>query len=68
MFTGIIEELGTIKSIVPNGTGIRLHIEGCIVLQDTKIGDSISVNGCCLTMTSGMQKEWTCDVVEETLK
>jgi riboflavin synthase len=68
MFTGIIEELGRVKSIVQNGTGIRFHIEASLVLQDTKVGDSISVNGCCLTITSCTDKEWTCDVVEETLK
>ncbi len=50
MFTGIVEELGRVKSISRTGRVILLTIEAEKVLEDAKIGDSISVNGCCLTI------------------
>ena len=52
MFTGIIEEIGTIKSINSNGISSQLCISANKILEDTKIGDSIAVNGVCLTVTS----------------
>ena len=50
MFTGLVEELGTIRSIVPESTGARLTVEARTVLEGTRLGDSIAVNGCCLTV------------------
>lgn len=50
MFTGLIEELGIISSIKKNSLGISLNINANIVLEDVKIGDSIAVNGICLTV------------------
>ena len=52
MFTGIIEEIGTIKSINSNEISSQLCISANKILEDTKIGDSIAVNGVCLTVTS----------------
>lgn len=68
MFTGIIEELGQIKSITKKGSGISLNITADLVLNGTKIGDSISVNGCCLTVTNKTPADWSCDLVKETLE
>jgi riboflavin synthase len=50
MFTGIVEELGKVKSISRQGGMILLAIEAKTVLEGARIGDSISVNGCCLTI------------------
>jgi riboflavin synthase len=67
MFTGIVEELGTLQAIEWHSTGARFHIQAHTVLHDTKVGDSLSVNGCCLTVVHYEQYLWSCDVVEETL-
>jgi len=45
MFTGIVEELGTVRRVVPNATGAQLEIACSVVLEDARIGDSIAVNG-----------------------
>jgi riboflavin synthase len=67
MFTGIIEELGCIQAIEWHFQGARFHIHSSIILEDVKIGDSICVNGCCLTVIKHQDNLWTCDVVQETL-
>ncbi|SEP73375.1 riboflavin synthase alpha chain [Lachnospiraceae bacterium RM5] len=70
MFTGIIEELGKINDITFNGTDNIIDIKCMEVLTDTRIGDSIAVNGVCLTVTS-MSKErdrFTADVMPETFR
>ena len=64
MFTGIIEEVGTVKSI---GGGV-LAINAQKVLEDVQLGDSIAVNGVCLTVTSFTSKGFTADVMPETLR
>lgn len=68
MFTGIIEEIGTIKSINSNGISSQLCISANTILEDTKIGDSIAVNGVCLTVTSTKSNLFTADVMAETLR
>ena len=50
MFTGIVEELGTIAEVTDQGDAIRLTVEAGTVLEGTVLGDSIAVNGCCLTV------------------
>ena len=72
MFTGIIEELGTVAAIEDQGDAIRLTIEASTVLTDAGLGDSISVNGCCLTVSevstsSTGDGTWTADVMQESL-
>ena len=52
MFTGLIEEMGRVKSNLPNGDGYNLTIEADTVLTETKVGDSIAVNGACQTVTA----------------
>ena len=67
MFTGIVEELAQIKSIKPRKKGIRYSISADFVMDDIKIGDSISVNGVCLTIVETEKKYFCMDLVEETL-
>ena len=52
MFTGIVEELGTVQAIEDQGDALRLTVAASTVLDDAALGDSISVNGCCLTVAS----------------
>ena len=67
MFTGIVEELGCIQTIDWHAQGARFHIQASLVLDDVKVGDSLCVNGCCLTVIKHQPTLWTCDVVQETL-
>jgi len=68
MFTGIIEGLGTIGAIGPADQGKRLTIEADYQLEQTRIGDSISVSGACLTVVKLHQKRFEVDVSPETLE
>ncbi len=67
MFTGIVEELGTVAGIEDQGDALRLTIHAEHVLTDVSLGDSISVNGCCLTVAERDGDTWTADVMQETL-
>lgn len=67
MFTGIIEEIGTIKSVQNTSTAYEVMIQAKKVLEDVKLGDSISVNGICLTVTSFTSTSFIVDVMPETL-
>jgi riboflavin synthase len=68
MFTGIIEGMGTISSVRPSGQGSRLAVVAGFDLAGTKIGDSIAVNGACLTVVSLSGKRFEADVSPETLE
>ena len=68
MFTGIIEEQGTIKNVKNGALSSSLIIEASKVLENTKIGDSICTNGVCLTVTSMDEGSFSCDVMAETLR
>ena len=68
MFTGIVEELGTIKSIQVKPQGAILEIQATDVLSDAKVGDSISVEGACLTIRFLTSETFTLDVSAETLR
>lgn len=68
MFTGIIEEIGQVKQINKGKEAIVLTIEAHVVLQDVSLGDSIAVNGVCLTVTSFSTNRFTVDVMPETIK
>ena len=68
MFTGLVEELGTVRAVVANATGARLEIEAVTVLDDAVLGASIAVNGCCLTAVEFGDRWWAADAVEETLR
>jgi riboflavin synthase len=67
MFTGIVEELGTVRAVTPNEGGARLEITASQVLDDAVLGASIAVNGCCLTVVELHDGWWAADVVTETL-
>ncbi|MCU1426966.1 MAG: riboflavin synthase alpha chain [Actinomycetia bacterium] len=67
MFTGIVEELGRVCSVVPRTGGARIEIEAKVVLEDAQIGASIAVNGCCLTVVDLTDGAWAADAVVETL-
>jgi len=67
MFTGIVEELGTIAAVEDQGDAIRLTVQASTVLEGTGLGDSIAVNGCCLTVVTTDGDTWTADVMQETL-
>jgi riboflavin synthase len=67
MFTGIVEELGTVAGVEDQGDAIRLTIHAEHVLSDVRLGDSIAVNGCCLTVAERDGDTWTADVMQETL-
>ena len=67
MFTGIVEEMGQIRSIVRGASSAVLSIEANLILEDLKIGDSVAVNGVCLTATSIGAGGFTADVMHETL-
>ncbi|MBQ0078310.1 MAG: riboflavin synthase [Eubacterium sp.] len=67
MFTGIVEEKGKIKTISKGANSAVLTIEAKTILQDVKLGDSIAVNGVCLTVTSFTSNQFTADVMHETL-
>jgi riboflavin synthase len=68
MFTGIIEELGTVEHVEDQGDAVRLTIRAQTVLDDVRPGDSIAVNGCCLTVADQTADTWTADVMQETLE
>ena len=67
MFTGIVEEMGTIRSIRKGTHSAVLEIQARVVLEDIHVGDSIAVNGVCLTATSFTPSTFTADVMHETL-
>jgi riboflavin synthase len=67
MFTGIVEELGRVRTMTANEGGARLEIEAKTVLDDAGIGDSIAVNGVCLTIVALGTDWWAADAVTETL-
>ena len=67
MFTGIVEELGTVEAIEDQGDAVRLSVRGPLVVSDAGEGDSIAVNGCCLTVVTHDGETFTADVMRETL-
>lgn len=68
MFTGIIEEMGTVLELAGGAKSAKLSIQADKVLEHTRIGDSIAVNGVCLTVTGLSGHGFTADVMAETLR
>lgn len=68
MFTGIVEELGHVRGIERHEGHARLEIACTAVLGDAEVGDSIAVDGCCLTVTSRTDGAFTADLMAETLR
>ena len=67
MFTGIVEELGRVVRLETVEDSARLTVEAPTVTQDVSLGDSVSVNGCCLTVTAVHGSTFTADLMAETL-
>ncbi|HHV72265.1 MAG TPA: riboflavin synthase [Clostridia bacterium] len=68
MFTGLVEELAIVKKIERGAASIRLTIEAKKILKDVRLGDSIAVNGVCLTVTDFTSTTFTADVMPETMR
>ena len=68
MFTGSVEEIGTILSVKKGVKSSALTISGDLIFEDMHIGDSIAVNGVCLTVTNKTKESFTADVMAETLR
>ena len=67
MFTGIIEELGVVETLEDQGDAVRLTVRAPIVVEDAALGDSIAVDGVCLTVAGQAGETFTADVMRETL-
>ena len=67
MFTGIIEAMGKVTNIVNGPDSAQLTIESAGFFSDIKLGDSIAVNGCCLTAVTNTADQFTVDVMKQTL-
>jgi riboflavin synthase len=67
MFTGLIEETGSVTALASNGQATQLKIAAPNVAAKCRAGDSVAVNGCCLTVTSVLENALTFDLLAETL-
>jgi len=67
MFTGIVEELGSVVAVKELGDAARIEVRGPLVVGDARQGDSIAVNGVCLTVLDVVGEGFTADVMKETL-
>jgi riboflavin synthase len=67
MFTGIVEELGEVTALTDRGDSVRLTVRGPLVLEGSRHGDSVAVNGVCLTVVDTDGDTFTADVMRETL-
>ena len=68
MFTGLVRELGVVRSIVRSGNVYRLEVSSELIFKDAVIGDSVSVNGVCLTLVEKKAGGLSFDVMEETIR
>lgn len=68
MFTGLIEEIGTVQSIIKSAKSARITIRAKKVLENVRLGDSISTNGVCLTVTDFTSDSFSVDVMAETMR
>ena len=68
MFTGIIEEVGTVKQLIPGTVSYKLSVSASKVLEGTAVGDSIATNGICLTVTAIHGNSFDADVMAETVR
>lgn len=67
MFTGIVEATGAVRSSVPTDQGVRIEISGALDMSDVRVGDSLAVDGCCLTVIGKSDLGFLADVSQETL-
>jgi riboflavin synthase len=67
MFTGIVEETGTVRAAEPRGDGLRVEVAAGATVRGLAVGGSIAVNGCCLTAVDVGADGFACDLTRETL-
>lgn len=67
MFTGIIEEIGKVAWVTKRQHSSQIWIQGDLIMEDLKLGDSVAVNGVCLTVSQLKKNQWMADVMSETL-
>ncbi|GAA3532053.1 riboflavin synthase [Aeromicrobium panaciterrae] len=67
MFTGLVEEKGTVTAVEELGDSVRITIRGPVVTSDARHGDSIAINGCCLTVMAQDADTFSADVMKESL-
>lgn len=67
MFTGLVEETGTLREKIPTGDGFQFVIEAKKIMDDLNLGSSVAVNGCCLTVVNIVNNTFAVDTIEETL-
>ena len=67
MFTGIIEEQGSVVAIDPSGDGVRLTVRAPLAVSDARVGDSIAISGVCLTVVDQTDDGFTADVMRQSL-
>ncbi|WP_150270954.1 riboflavin synthase [Paenibacillus tepidiphilus] len=68
MFTGLVEEVGVLRGVSGSGEMMVLNIGAAVIMSDLKIGDSVAVNGVCLTATSVSEHSFTVDVMPQTYR
>lgn len=68
MFTGLVEEIGLVQSVIKSEKGAQIRIKANKIISDLKIGDSICTNGVCLTVTSFNNNQFSVDVMAETMR
>lgn len=68
MFTGLVEDIGIIKAVQSDRDSMKITVQSAKITEDVKLGDSIAVNGVCLTVTNFTQQQLTMDVMPETVK
>ena len=68
MFTGLIEETGLVSFLEYSDTNLKINIKAALILEDIKLGDSIAVNGVCLTVTEFGADSFSVTAVKETLE
>lgn len=68
MFTGIIEEVGTIRDVRQSGEAMEMVVESKRIVTDAQLGDSIAVNGVCLTVTKFTEESFSVDIMPETVR
>jgi riboflavin synthase len=67
MFTGLVEHVGAVIRLEPIGPGVRLTVRSAVVVEGTNVGDSIAINGCCLTVVAVRSDEMSFEAGSETL-
>lgn len=68
MFTGLVEDIGVVKAMQSDRDSMKITVQSAMIAEDVRLGDSIAVNGVCLTVTHFTEQQLTMDVMPETVK